>query len=204
MKNINKNVSKSLFLIAVLLTGCKEAALLSERELKLKADKYMQTHSYHNAAKNYFKIWCNYPNNQALLDAAKAYALAGKLQQSLELINDYKIMVGQDPRIYLVKALAYNAVVKTPLKNIDKAKKGLYNLEKYQKLTNQSSDVYLTLIKEHLEDMVFYAHLTELLEVNNPLYVLEQTQKQITSYPKHKYTPYFKQIEDKLIKDLNL
>ena len=81
-----------VFAVLLILTGCGEEK--SEHELRLIANKAMQNKSYNRAGKNYFKLWCNYPesNVDSFFNAVKAYAMAGKIKQVFELLADYSLL----------------------------------------------------------------------------------------------------------------
>lgn len=171
-------------LLLLLLTACSDKPI-EESVLLSSARKNMTKNHYARAGKQYFSLWCNFPNQNTdyLLSAIKAYAQAGQLTKALALAEDYAILTGDE--LHFIKGLAYYTKVTSPLKDVDKAKKAIYHL-KHCKQTEQ-----VKLMLDYLEKAVDYQALMDVkqaLEQNSLPYVLAQGQH------KH-YQEYFNQLQ---------
>lgn len=200
-----------LFLIIALLAGCNSSdQLYDEKTLKEMAEDNIKNGRYKLAGEKYFNLWCQYPNSNqsALLDAAQSYYKTGDYAKALELLDDYSVIRGDaDGQIYKWKALVYIAMVKSPLKNLDKAEKALINLQMYRKLKPEATD--LKDEEEFLKSIIVSAKMldADLARRANPpsfIYALKVAGEVVENYSDSPYVDYSNKIYENCLSNLGV
>lgn len=178
----------------LLLIGCSENNK-SYLELVQSGDKYYAKKRYRVAGDIYFNAWCKFPdqNAESLFKAIRAYAFGGQLHKMLALADDYTILT--DNQLYEIKATAYYNQVKSPLKNIDQAKKALYYLNQCPHNNNVEH------MKKYIQQVVEYAQLIAIITAvqhKSLIYALDQLNKLEFKFYKSEQAQLKKQLIDNI------